>query len=420
MNMRKISNFEPKQWTNLIWMGIVVVAGATALNAKAATDWPGWLGPNRDGHSPDTGLLKQWPDGGPKLLWKADTIGAGWSSVAVVNNHVYTTGYSDGKLLLVCLDANGKLVWRAEHRITDNHPNYKGARSTPAVDGDRVYFIGNDGLVACHQAANGQVVWKRQMVAELGGKHGNWYYAESPLVLDNLVIVTPGGPSGIVALDKATGKDVWKSNVPLTAGYSSCIPIRAAGTTIVVNGSENGLLAVDAKTGRKVWEHDFASGLTQNITTPAYEDGFLVWLPRARGGGIGFKVDFRDSRWHFDEVWRSGAIDNKPGNYVAAQGRIFGNGRGSLTCVDLKTGKTLWSIRDVEAGQCCWADGMVYALSSKDGTACLVEPSATGGKVTGRVQVAGRGSSWSHPVVIGGRLYLRYDTNLYCYDVKGK
>ena len=156
--------------------------------ADAATNtggsWPGWLGPNRDGHSPDTGLLKSWPDGGPKLLWKAETIGSGWSSVAVVDSRVYTTGYSDGKQMLICLDMNGKIAWRAEHRITDNHPNYKGARSTPAVDGDRIYFIGADGLVACHQADNGQIVWKREMVAELGGKRGNWYYAESVLVLD--------------------------------------------------------------------------------------------------------------------------------------------------------------------------------------------------------------------------------------------
>jgi len=389
-----------------------------AVSYAADAQWPGWLGPNRDGHSPDTGLLKQWPEGGPKLLWKAESIGSGWSSVAVVDNRVYTTGYSDGKLMLVCLDANGKNVWRAEHGITDNHANYKGARSTPTVDGDRVYFIGNDGLVACHQAGNGQIVWKRDMVADFGGKRGSWYYAESPLVLDNLVIVTPGGESGIVALDKVTGKDVWKSNVPLTAGYSSCIPLRAADSTIVVNGSENGLLAVDAKTGRKVWEHDFSSGNRQNIATPAYEDGFLVWIPRG-GGGICFQVGSEGGKWSFKEISRP-AVGTRPGNYVVAQGRVYGGSGRGLTCADLKSGKPLWSLPDVDAGQCCWADGMVYAFSSKDGTAWLVEPSATGGKVTGLVQVAGRGSSWSHPVVVGGRLYLRYDTNLYCYDVKGE
>jgi len=388
-----------------------------AFGASAAGSWPGWLGPNRDGHSPDTGLLKQWPDGGPKLLWKADTIGQGWSSVAVVNNRAYTTGYSDGKQMLICLDMNGKIVWRAEYRLTDNHSNYRGARSTPTVDGDRIYVTGADGRVTCHKADDGQPVWKREMIAELGGKRGNWYYAESVLVLENLAIVTPGGESGIVALDKATGKDVWKSNVPLTAGYSSCIPIRAAGSTIVVNGSENGLLAVDAKTGRKVWEHDFASGGRQNIATPAYEDGFLVWLPR---GGICFKVDFRDGKWSFKEISRPTGVGTKPGNCVVSQGRIYGGSGRGLTCVDLKSGKPLWSVPDVQAGQCCWADGMVYAFSANDGTLLLVEPTASGGQVTGRVQVAGRGHSWSHPVVVGGRLYLRYDTNLYCYDVKGK
>jgi outer membrane protein assembly factor BamB len=316
---------------------------------------------------------------------------------------------------------NGKIVWRSEYRLTDNHSNYKGARSTPTVDGDRIYVTGADGRVTCHKADDGQPVWKREMIAELGGKRGSWYYAESVLVLENLAIVTPGGESGIVALDKATGKDVWKSNVPLTAGYSSCIPIRAAGSTIVVNGSENGLLAVDAKTGRKLWEHDFGAGLTQNITTPAYEDGLLFWRTRGKGGGgICFQVDLKDGKWSFKEISRPTGVDNKPGNHVVSQGRIYGGSSRGLTCVDLKSGKPLWSVPDVQAGQCCWADGMVYAFSANDGTLWLVEPMASGGKVTGRVQVAGRGNSWSHPVVVGGRLYLRYDTNLYCYDVKGR
>jgi len=393
----------------------LVMAHLVLALSTSADDWPGWLGPNRDGHSPDTGLLKQWPAGGPKLLWKADTIGQGWSSVAVVNNRVYTTGYSDGKQMLICLDMNGKIVWRAEYRLKDNHFNYKGARSTPTVDGDRIYVTGADGRVTCHKADDGQPVWKREMIAEFGGKRGGWHYAESVLVWENLAIVTPGGESGIVALDKATGKDVWRSNVPLTAGYSSCIPIRAAGSTIVLNGSENGLLAVDAKTGRKVWEHDFASGGRYNIATPVYEDGFLVC-----GGGICFQVDGKDGKWSFKEISRPRGIVTKPGNYVVAQGRIYGGSTRGLACVDLKSGKQLWSVPDVQAGQYCWADGMLYVLSNTDGKACLVEPSATGGKVTGQVQVAGQGRSWSHPVVVGGRLYLRYDTNLYCFDVKSK
>lgn len=392
-----------------------------AVLYAADAQWPGWLGPNRDGHSPDTGLLKQWPEGGPKLLWKMETIGSGWSSVAVVHGRIYATGNVGNQQMLICLDMIGKEVWRVVQGPKCSHGSYPGARSTPAVDGDRIYVTGGNGLVTCHTAADGQIVWKRDMVADFGGKHGSWYYAESVLVLDDLAIVTPGGECGIVALDKATGKDAWKSNVPLTAGYSSCIPIRAAGNTIVVNSSENGLLAVDAKTGRKVWQHEFGSGLTQNIATPAYEDGFLFWRTRGKGGGgICFEVGCKAGKWSFKETSRPTGVDNKPGNHVVAQGRIYGGSGRGLTCVDLKTGKPLWSIPEVQAGQCCWADGMVYAFSGTDGTLWLVEPSATGGKVTGRVQVAGRGSSWSHPVVVGGRLYLRYDTNLYCYDVKGR
>jgi outer membrane protein assembly factor BamB len=388
--------------------------------AAAEGQWPGWLGPNRDGHSTDTGLLKSWPEQGPKLLWKVDTIGPGWSSVAVASGRVYTTGNADEKQMLICLDAGGKDVWRVEQGPKCRHGNYPGARSTPTVDGDRIYVTGGNGLVTCHKTADGQIVWKRDMVADCGGKVGGWLYAESVLILDNLAVVTPGGRSGIVALDKATGKEVWKSDVSITAGYSSCIPIRAAGSTIIVNGSQSGLLAVDAKTGRKVWQDAFASGNMANVPTPAYEDGLLFWAVGYGKGGICFKVDCKDGKWSFQETWKTTDLKCHPGNYVVAQGRIYGSSGRGLTCVDLKTGQTLWFARDIPSGQACWADGMVYVLSATGGKASLVEPSASEGKATGRVTVAGTGSSWAHPVVIGGKLYLRYDTNLYCFDVKGK
>jgi outer membrane protein assembly factor BamB len=387
--------------------------------AAAEGTWPGWLGPNRDGCSTDTGLLKSWPAGGPPLLWKVDTLGPGWSSVAVANDRVYTTGNADGKQMLICLDMNGKDVWRVEQGPRCRHKDYPGARSTPTVDGDRVYVTGGNGLVTCHKAADGQIVWKREMAAELGGKVGGWLYAESVLILDDLAIVTPGGKNGIVALDKATGQEVWKSDASFTAGYSSCIPVRAAGSTILVNGSQNGLVAVDAKTGRKVWENAFAARNTANVPTPAYEGGFLFWAVGYGKGGICFKVDFKDGQWSFQEAWTTRDLNNHPGNYVVSRGRVYGSGKG-LTCVDLQTGQTLWSARDAPPGQCCWADGMAYVLSAAGGKASLVEPSAAEGKVTGKVQVAGTGNSWSHPVVVGGRLYLRYDTNLYCFDVKGR
>lgn len=399
--------------------GLAWLLAASLLATAIAADgpWPGWLGPRRDGHSPDTGLLKVWPEGGPKLLWKCDTLGAGWSSATVTSDRVYITGTPGDMQILYCFDRDGKELWKVEQGPRCSHRQYYGSRSTPVVDGQRLYVTGGDGLVTCHNAADGKILWKCDMVKEYQGKVGGWRYSESVLILDDLAIVTPGGEHAIVALDKATGKEVWKASVSATAGYSSCMVVREQGSTIIVNGSQSGLLAVDAKTGKKVWTHNFASGNTANVPTPAFADGHLFWAVGYGKGAICFRVRCDGDQWHFDEAWTSKDLNCHPGNYVVDKGRVYGKGKGGLVCVDLKTGETLWSER-VPAGQVSWADGRLYVFADSRGIASLVEPGDKQGKAVGRVQVEGEGSSWAYPVVAGGRLYLRYDTHLYCYDVK--
>jgi outer membrane protein assembly factor BamB len=383
-----------------------------------AGDWPGWLGPNRDGHSPDTGLLKQWPVGGPNLLWKVDTLGTGWSSPSVANDRVYITGVSEEKQMLLCFDLNGKTVWKVVQGPQCSHRNYPGARSTPTVDGARIYVTGGEGLVTCHKAATGEVLWKREMISEMGGKVGAWRYAESVLILDQMAIVTPGGNNAIVALDKTTGQTVWKSDVSGTAGYSSCIVLRGQGSTLVVNGSQSGLIAVDAKTGRKVWTNPFTPNMA-NVPTPAYADGYLFWAVGYGKGAICFKVSQTGGTWNFEQAWTSKDLTCHPGNYVIAQGCVYGKGRG-LTCLDLKTGMKLWTVpwQEIGCGQVSWADGRLYVFGDENGKVSLVEPSAAGGRLVGKFQIEGTGKSWAYPVVTGGRLYLRYGTNLYCYNIK--
>jgi len=388
-----------------------------ASAADADGPWPGWLGKNRDGHSPDTGLLKEWPEGGPKLLWNVDSLGAGWSSVAVANERVYITGTPTDMQMLFCFDLDGKEIWKVEQSPRCSHAKYYGSRSTPTVDGDRLYVTGGDGLVTCHDAASSQIVWKRDMLKELGGKVGGWRFAESVLILDNLAVVTPGGRQAVVALDKATGETVWQSPVSVTAGYSSCIVVGDLGSAMIVNGSQSGLLAVDAKTGEKIWTHDFAAGNTANVPTPAFADGHLFWAVGYGKGAICFRVRREDGKWRFDEAWTSKDLNCHPGNYVVVQGRVYGKGKGGLACLDLKSGQTLWTERKVPAGQVSWADDRLYVFADSRGIASLVEPGESSGQLLGRVQVAGEGASWAYPVVAGGRLYLRYDTNLYCYDV---
>jgi len=398
-----------------------LTAAALMLSAEIrGADWPTFLGTNRDGISPDTGLLKQWPPEGPALLWKNETIGSGWSSVAIANGLVYTTGNEGENQMLLCLDdKTGKEKWRAAQGPKSSHNKYGGARATPTVDGDRIYLTGGDGLLTCHSAKDGKILWKKSLKSDLNGKVGGWQYAESVTILGKLAIVTPGGQHALVALDKMTGNSVWKSDVSATAGYSSCLPITLNNSTVLVNGSQSGLLVVDAKTGKEVYRNPFADGNTANAPTPAYSDGYLFWAVGYNKGGICLKVRQTGGKWTFEEAWTTRDFACHPGNYVVANGCVYGKGKGALVCADLKTGATKWQERG-GAGQVTWADSMLYSLADSGGKLTLFDPAAEGNHVKGSIQVAGTGNSWSHPVVINGRLYVRYDTNLYCYDVKAK
>ena len=390
------------------------------LSSATAADWPTFLGPNRDGRSPDTGLLKQWPKEGPKLLWKAANIGPGWSSVAVVGGLVYTTGNAGDDQMLTCLDdKSGQEKWRAVQGPKSSHNKYAGARATPTVDGDRIYLTGGDGLLTCQSTKDGRIQWKKNLRGDLGGKAGGWQYAESVTVLGKLAIVTPGGQHAVIALDKMTGDTVWESDKPATAGYSSLVPITLDSSTVLVSGSQSGLLAIDAHSGKEIYRNPFAENNVANAPTPSYSDGHLFWAVGYNKGGLCIKVSQSGGTWKFEDAWTTHDFACHPGNYVVAQGRVYGKGKGGLVCADLKTGQTLWTERG-DAGQVTWADGMLYSQSDRGGRLSLIDPTAEGSRVKGSLQVVGSGNSWSHPVVINGHLYIRYDTNLYCYDVSAK
>ena len=403
-------------------LAALTLSTAVLLMASTApaADWTTFLGPNRDGRSPDTGLLKQWSAEGPALLWKVENVGPGWSSVAIANGCVYTTGNEGENQMLICLDdKSGKEKWRAVQGPKSSHNKYGGARATPTVDNDRIYLTGGDGLLTCHSAKDGKIIWKKNLRSDLDGKVGGWQYAESVTILGKLAIVTPGGQHAVVAFDKMTGSSVWKSDAAGTAGYSSLVPITLNNSTVLVNGSQSGLIVVDAKTGKEVYRNPFAENNTANAPTPAYSDGYLFWAVGYTKGGLCLKVGQAGGKWTFEEAWTTRDFACHPGNYVVANGCVYGKGKGALVCADLKTGATKWQER-CGAGQVTWADGLLYSFADSGGKLSLVDPAAEGSRVKGSIQVAGTGNSWSHPVVINGRLYVRYDTNLYCYDVKAK
>lgn len=394
---------------------VLTIISSLALAADA--DWPNWLGPNRDGKSPDTGLLKQWPDDGPKLLWKAEGIGAGFSSVAVVGGQVFITGDKDKKLMIFAFDRDGKPLWNAEHGRGRGGPD--GSRASPVIDNGNLYLLGGNGLIGCYDAKNGQKKWSHE-AKDFGGSSGGWGYTESVLIYKNMAIFKPGGKNCIVALDKTNGETIWKSS-GFDAGpeYSSCIPVTFQGQTMIVTGTKRGIFAVNADNGDLLWSNDWSAGNTANCPTPAYDDGHVFWANGYGKGGVCLKLKKEGDKVAADVAWTTKEMVCHHGGYIIHNGCIYGNHSGGWTCLDLKTGEKKWNEKGVGKGSLCFADGMLYLFSEKAGQAGLATCSPEGLELKGKVQVQGSGPSWAHPVVIGGRLYLRYDSNLYCFDVKG-
>lgn len=377
-------------------------------------DWPGWRGPSRDGKSPDKDLLKQWPEDGPKLLWKVSNIGPGYASVAVSGGTVYTSGDSKKKLVISAIDMEGKLKWQAEAAAAGP----AGSRSTPTIDGNNIYLLAANGVIGCYDAKDGQKKWSHA-TKEYGGSPGGWAYAESVLIYKNLAIAKPGGKNCIVALDKSSGETVWTSS-GFDAGpeYSSCIVVTFEGQPMIVTGTRQGIVGVDAATGKRLWSNDFSANNTANCPTPAYEDGYVFWSNGYGKGSICLKLKKDGEKVAADEAWKTKDMVCHHGGYIIHEGHVYGNHANGWACLDLKTGQKKWSQQAVGKGSICFADGMLYLFSEKDGLAGLATCSPEGLQLKGQVKVKGNGPSWAHPVVVGGRLYLRYDTNLYCFDVK--
>jgi outer membrane protein assembly factor BamB len=397
--------------------GAVAVAGAG--------DWPQFRGPHRDDVSKETGLLKQWPAEGPKKLWMSDKGGLGYSGFAVVGSTLYTMGTRDDLENLIALDANsGMEKWVAPVGAVFSEKHGDGPRMTPAVDGDRVYGMSGKGELICVSAADGKELWKVSMTGDLGGKVPGWGYTESVLVDGDKVICTPGGPKGTVAaLDKMSGKKIWQSEGWTDpAQYSSAIAADVNGTRQYIQLTMQHVGGVDAKTGKTLWLSDWI-GRTAVVPTPIYKDG-KVFI--ASGYGVGCKlVDIGSSSAPAD-VWTNENMVNHHGGVILVGDYLYGfSDKGGWTCMDFNTGEVKWAENKLGKGSIHCADGMLYLLEEKSGSVVLIEASPEGWKEHGRftleplsTQRSSQGKVWTHPVVSHGKLYLRDQENIFCFDVK--
>ena len=397
-----------------------------------AEDWPQWRGPNRDGTSKETGLLKEWPKDGPKLLWQVKGLGGGYSTPSVAGGRIYlmtNKGLEDE--FVKALDVkDGSPLWSTRVGKVGNpkqRPSYPAARSTPTGDGGLLYALGSDGDLACLETATGKVRWKKSLRTDFGGKPGTWAYSESPLVDGDVVVCTPGGSDAtVVALNKNDGEVVWKSAVPGgdTAGYASLVVADAGGVKQYVAYTASGLIGVDAKTGKFLWRYEKTKGaMGMSILTPVVREG-LAYSGAGRVGGGTVKFTADKGSVKAEQVYFGTKLPTAIGGAVLVGDYLYGCGGPALVCADFKTGRIRWSSRSAAPGALCYADGRLY-LHGEDGQMALVEATPEAYRERGRFtppsppkRANAMEKAWAYPVIAGGRLYVRDADCLWCYDIK--
>jgi outer membrane protein assembly factor BamB len=421
-----------------------------------AADWPQWRGPNRDGKSADTGLLQEWPKDGPPLAWKIAGLGGGYNAPSIAAGRIFgISNRGSDEVVWALSETDGKELWamRLGPASAQGMPQGKeGAGCTPTVDGERLYVLGLGGDLACLQVQDGKVLWQLSLTRDLGGSIPTWRYNESPLVDGDKVICTPGGQDAtMVALDKLTGKTIWKSQVPESpsggtagpgggrggrggsgAAYASAIAIDFDGQRQYVQLAAKALVGIAASDGKFLWRYDPpANRMGINCSTPLYQDGlaFAASAYGAGGGAVKLGKD-ADGGVKATEVYFSKKMQNHHGGMIVVDGCLYGanggNEGGSLVCLDFQTGNVLWDGRENAAGRApkgslTLADGRLY-YRSEDGAMLLLELNPKQYVERGRFDQPDRSKqpAWAHPVVANGKLYLRDQDVLFCYDIKAK
>jgi len=386
------------------------------------SDWPQWQGPERTGLSSETGLLREWPASGPAQVWSANSLGRGYGSIAIKGDRIYVQSMKGSTSIVSALNrADGKDVWSKTLGPSASNDQGEGPRGTPTVDGDRLYVLTENGDLACLKT-DGAAVWQRNILKDFGGRNIRWLISESPLVDGNKVIVTPGGPNaGMVALDKMTGKTVWTSKeLSDPAGYASPIVADVQGVRTYMTLTSTAGVGVRASDGKLMWHYERAANDVANITTPIFFDNKVFYSSAYDTGAALLGLSARNGEVSASEIYFTRNMKNHHGGIVLVNGYLYGFNDSILTCLEFATGKQMWRDRSVGKGSLTYADGNLY-LQGENNIVGLAEASPSGYKEKGRFTIPDQGRpSWAHPVVSGGRLYVRNQAILTAYDIKAK
>ncbi len=391
-----------------------------AFTQTSPAEWFQWRGPNRDGHSAETGLLPAWPKSGPPQVWRAAGVGNGYSSFSTSGGRLYTLGARGGIEYVVALDrATGTKVWEYQNGRRYENDRGDGPRSTPTVDGDRLYVLGGSGDLACLDSATGKRIWTVNLIQKFGGVNPYWGYSESPLVVGDRILVNAGGSrASIVAISKADGSTLWQQHND-GAGYSSPMLMRTGSLTQVIFFTDSRTLAVDPRDGRLLWSYNKANNGTANVATPIVK-GTRVFVSSDYGtGGALLEVRAAGNIASASEVYFTRDMRNHHASSVLAGDHLYGFSSSILTALAFDTGKPAWRDRSVGKGSLIFGDGRLY-LYSEDGVVGLAEASPLGYREHGRFTIPQQSGqpTWSHPIIAGGLLIIRDQDNVFAYDVK--
>src|SRR5262245_56315895 len=414
-------------------LGFIVTSSSAAAQAPQR-DWLQWRGPHRDAISSETGLLREWPAAGPKLLWNSKSVnngksvGTGWSSLSIAGGRIFTMGDHGKDGFVFCLDEKtGSHIWAT--RVGPGQGD--GPRCTPTIDGDRLYALTRQGGLVCLGTERGDIRWQKDLKKDFGGRvMQSWDYSESPLVDGDKLICTPGSETAaLLALDKHTGSVIWKTALPKCggAGYSSIVIAEVGGLRqyITLLAPSHGLVGVNAKDGKFLWNYTKVANGTANIPT-AIVKGDLVFTSTGYGAGAGLlqlvptKGGITAKERYF---LRGNKLQNHHGGMIQLGEYIYGghgHNDGLPFCVHMETGKLAWGpLRGAGSGSAAvvYADGHLY-FRYEDNVMALVEATPTGYHLKSQFNLPrGLETGWPHPVVCNGRLYIRGRNQILCYDV---
>lgn len=427
---------------------MLAVAGTTAYGADPATgDWPGWRGSDRTGLSKEKGILKEWPEAGPKQLWQIKGLGTGYSTPSVSNGKIFVMGSKpteappaeqggkknrggSGKEFIFALnEKDGSVAWEVEVGVTAG--GYPGPRSTPTIDNGVAYAISSNGILAAVAIDTGKIKYTVDFKKDFKGNSGGWAYTESPLIDGDLLICTPGATDAtLVALKKADGSVVWKASTKDlvgmkrsygTAGYSSPIVATIAGEKQYVQFVSGGVIGVSAADGKVRWHYDSPANGTANCSTPIVRENFVFAASAYGTGGGQALISKTGDDYKADEKYFIKKFQNHHGGVVLVGDYLYGTTGGSLICVDFKTGEVKWDERSVGKGSVVYVDGHLIVRGENGGIA-LVEANPAEYVEKGKFNQPERSSqkAWPHPVVANGKLYIRDWDILQCYDITKK